>query len=212
MSTVVGGGSGRGSRGGGWGWGSTRTPCASAEARARSCSEVIGQLGGAVSSDLTTEGSELFSNESDNLSLMVSWGSVVGLVIIVPMFVAFAVMIGLQNSIRSKGTIGSIIAAIAVMFVTFGVVGFCGVLGGRSIPFVGPAINSLSPFNIVVGGIFPESIFLIDDRSFDLASMNLSLVIGAAVAAAIYAGLVFGMHASMKKSFMMTVRRLAGTR
>jgi len=143
---------------------------------------------------------------------MVSWGSVVGLVIIVPMFVAFAVMIGLQNSIRSKGTIGSIIAAIAVMFVTFGVIGFCGVLGGRSIPFVGPAINSLSPFNIVVGGIFPESIFLIDERVFDLESMNVSLVIGAAVAAAIYASLVFGMHASMKKSFMMTVRRLAGNR
>jgi hypothetical protein len=38
------------------------------------------------------------------------------------------------------------------------------------------------------------------------------MLIGAVVAATIYGFIVFGMHASMKRSFMMTVRRLAGTR
>jgi hypothetical protein len=38
------------------------------------------------------------------------------------------------------------------------------------------------------------------------------MLIGAAVAAVLYGFIVFGMHASMKRSFMMTVRRLAGTR
>ncbi len=143
---------------------------------------------------------------------LVSWGSVVGLLLVLPMFVAFAVMIGLQNSIRSKGTIGSIVAAIGIVIVTFGIVGFCGVLGGRAIPVVGPAMNALSPFNMVIGGLFPEAIFSIDVERFDISTVNASLLVGAVVSAVIYAGIVVGMHASMKKSFMMTVRRLAGTR
>ena len=39
-----------------------------------------------------------------------------------------------------------------------------------------------------------------------------SMLIGAVIAATLYGFIVFGMHASMKRSFMMTVRRLAGTR
>ena len=38
------------------------------------------------------------------------------------------------------------------------------------------------------------------------------LVLGALVAGVIYALIVYGMHQSMKQSFMMTVRRLAWTR
>ena len=141
---------------------------------------------------------------------LVAWGAVVGLTLVMPLFVAFAVMVGLQNSIRSKGTIGSVIAAIAIMVVTFGVVGFCGVLGGQAIPIVGPAINAMSPFNLVVGGLFPETVFSSSVK--DMSTLNISLLIGALVSAVVYVGLVLGMHASMKRSFMMTVRRLAGTR
>jgi hypothetical protein len=45
-----------------------------------------------------------------------------------------------------------------------------------------------------------------------VAGGRTGLLIGAGVFAAAYAGISFGMHSSMKRSFMMTVRRLAGTR
>ena len=38
-----------------------------------------------------------------------------------------------------------------------------------------------------------------------------ALVIGAAITAAVYAVISYGMHTNMKRTFMMTVRRLAGT-
>ena len=34
---------------------------------------------------------------------------------------------------------------------------------------------------------------------------------GSALAAVVYAAVVLGMHTNMKRSFMMTVRKLAGT-
>ena len=40
---------------------------------------------------------------------------------------------------------------------------------------------------------------------------RVALVVGAAGAAVGYAAVVYGMHTTMKRSFMMTVRRLAGT-
>jgi len=39
-----------------------------------------------------------------------------------------------------------------------------------------------------------------------------ALLVGGGIAAVVYGFIVFGMHASMKRSFMMTVRRLAGTK
>ena len=41
--------------------------------------------------------------------------------------------------------------------------------------------------------------------------LDFSPLIGAAIAAVIYALIVYAMHTTMKRSFMMTVRRLAGT-
>ncbi len=43
---------------------------------------------------------------------LLNWGAVVGMSLLMPAFVAFTVMVGLQWSIRSKGTIGSVVAAV----------------------------------------------------------------------------------------------------
>jgi hypothetical protein len=45
----------------------------------------------------------------------------------------------------------------------------------------------------------------------DVGAARTSLAIGTIVACAAYGAACVGMHAAMKKSFMMTVRRLAGT-
>jgi hypothetical protein len=51
----------------------------------------------------------------------------------------------------------------------------------------------------------------INESLDDVGGARTSLVIGTLVACVVYGSACFGMHAAMKKSFMMTVRRLAGT-
>jgi ABC-type transport system involved in multi-copper enzyme maturation permease subunit len=137
---------------------------------------------------------------------LMTWGGPVGLAILMPAFIAFTVMLGLQWSIRSKGTIGSIVAAVMVLLVIVMVLGLCGA-AGRQVPMVGPFISATSPINLVFAALRPERVF-----GSSLAQIDGMLVLGALVAGFIYALIVYGMHQSMKQSFMMTVRRLAGTR
>jgi ABC-type transport system involved in multi-copper enzyme maturation permease subunit len=141
---------------------------------------------------------------------LLNWGAVFGMSLLMPTFVAFTVMVGLQWSIRSKGTIGSVVAAVMVVFAVTGVIGLCGFASGNGIPFLGSAVSAISPFNLVGAAFLPEATISETVREGDVG--GLSMLIGAAVAAVLYGFIVFGMHASMKRSFMMTVRRLAGTR
>jgi hypothetical protein len=141
---------------------------------------------------------------------LLNWGAVFGMTLLMPAFVAFTVMVGLQWSIRSKGTIGSVVAAVMVVFAVTGVIGLCGFASGNGIPFLGSAVSAISPFNLVGAAFLPEATISETVREGDVG--GLSMLIGAAVAAVLYGFIVFGMHASMKRSFMMTVRRLAGTR
>jgi hypothetical protein len=124
-------------------------------------------------------------------------------------FVAFCVMVGLQWSIKSKGTIGSVIAAFGVVVLVGGTLGICGAASGQSIPVVGAVITALSPVNLTLAAVAPERVLW--GGSADLSGARTGLAVGSVLAAAAYFGAVFGMHASMKRTFMMTVRRLAGT-
>jgi vacuolar-type H+-ATPase subunit I/STV1 len=124
-------------------------------------------------------------------------------------FTAFCVMVGLQWSIKSKGTIGSVIAAFGVVVVIAGILGLCGVAAGRNVPYVGPVLNALSPVNLVLAVTKPE--LVIEPALNDLRGARSSLIVGSVVAAGVYLVAVISMHATMKKTFMMTVRRLAGT-
>lgn len=124
-------------------------------------------------------------------------------------FVAFCVMVGLQWSIKSKGTIGSVIAAFGVVVAAGGVLGLCGAAAGRTVPLLGAVMNALSPVNLAVAAVRPD--VLIEQSLGDLAAARVSLAIGAVIAAVLYAVVVLAMHTNMKRTFMMTVRRLAGT-
>ncbi len=124
-------------------------------------------------------------------------------------FTAFCVMVGLQWSIKSKGTIGSVIAAFGVVVVIAGILGLCGVAAGRNVPYVGPVLNALSPVNLVLAVTKPE--LVIEPALNDLRGARSSLAVGSVIAAGVYLVAVISMHATMKRTFMMTVRRLAGT-
>ena len=122
---------------------------------------------------------------------------------------SFAIMVGLQWSLRTKGTIGSVMAAIGVIGAIGLVLGVCAAALGGSIPYVGAAAAALSPLNMLFASIAPGT--WITESMGDVGAARTSLAIGTIVACAAYGAACVGMHAAMKKSFMMTVRRLAGT-
>lgn len=124
-------------------------------------------------------------------------------------FTAFCIMVGLQWSIRSKGTIGSTVAAVGVTLAVAGVLGLCGGAAGSSIPVVGAVLVALSPANLLVAVIAPGS--AVAGSLEDPNAARMALLVGAGIAVAVFIAIVFGMHTTMKRTFMFTVRKLAGT-
>ena len=133
----------------------------------------------------------------------------IALPIVLTSFTALCVMVGLQWSVRSKGTIGSVVAATGVILIVGGVVGLCGWSIGNKIPYAGAVINAASPLNLVFAAVEPGS--LISESLPSVTGRRWALVGGAVFAAGIYCAVVYGLHSSIKATFMMTVRRLSGT-
>ena len=123
-------------------------------------------------------------------------------------FISFVVMTGLSWSIKSKGVIASTIGAIGVVVAVAATIGSCGAAAGKDIAVLGPAIQSFSPMNLVFAAVMPA-----DSITASLENASLltsSFIFGAMASVALYVGVTIGMHAAMKRSFMMTVRRLSG--
>lgn len=135
--------------------------------------------------------------------------SAIALPIVLTSFTALCVMIGLQWSVKSRGTIGSVFGATAVILAVGGTIGLCGGSVGSTIPYGGAVINALSPMNLVLMAVEPGT--MISASLESPAGRRISILSGAIIAALIYCAVVYGLHSSIKASFMMTVRRLAGT-
>lgn len=125
-------------------------------------------------------------------------------------FTAFAVMVGLHWSIKSKGTIGSAVGAVGATGAVAGLLGLCAFAAGRSLPVVGAFINGLTPFTTVGAAVAPQE-FMKESVGDNIVAARSALLIGSAAAMGVYAVVVWAMHASTKRTFMFTVRKLAGT-
>ena len=125
-------------------------------------------------------------------------------------FFAFCVMVGLHWSIKSKGTIGAVIAAVAIAVAVAGILSLCAIPAGNSLSLAGSTIVSFSPMNLLFAIVYPAKTIPSAMEAGNAAART-SLVVGATISAVIYGAVVFGMHSNMKRTFMMTVRRLAGT-
>jgi len=136
-------------------------------------------------------------------------GALVVAVVSVP-FVAFAVMVGMQWSLKSKGSLSAVVATVGLVGVVGGVVGLCAYKSGTDFLFVGSAIAALSPVTAVFASIYPELALAKTVDSYGLASARIGLVIGCGIAALAYLAVVYGLRANMVHNFDMTVRRLAG--
>jgi hypothetical protein len=131
--------------------------------------------------------------------------------VVVP-FIAFCAIIGLQWSLKSKGTLGSVVGTVGVAGAISGVVGLCGWNAGASVPVVGPVLAAMSPASVAYALVHPVEAMTDTINNAQLAGARIALLVGAAIAAAVYAGVVYAIHASMVKNFDMTVRKLAGVR
>lgn len=133
----------------------------------------------------------------------------IALPIVLTSFTAMCVMIGLQWSVKTKGTIGSVVAATGVVLLIGGLIGLCGWSTGDGIPYGGALINAASPLNLVLAAVEPGT--MIAGSLESPAGRRWSLLGGAVLASILYCAIVYGLHSSIKASFMMTVRRMAGT-
>lgn len=133
--------------------------------------------------------------------------------VVIP-FMTFCVVIGLQWSLKSKGTIASVVGAVGVVGVIAGVLGLCAWKSGTGVPMLGAVIAASSPATLIFAAIEPtEALYeTVNSTGGGLASARVALVIGAAVAAAGYVAVVYGIHASMVKNFDFIVRKLAGVK
>lgn len=143
-----------------------------------------------------------------NLPLIFPEGAVLVLVDLIAA-VSFAIMIGLQWSLRTKGTIGSVMAAIGVIGAIGLVLGACATAFGANVPYVGAALAAMSPLNLLFATVDPAA--AIRGSLENPQAARTSLVIGTIGASLAFGAACFAMHSTMKKNFMMTVRRLAGT-
>lgn len=131
----------------------------------------------------------------------------IALPIVLSSFVALCVMIGLDWSVRSRGTIGSVVAATGVALAIALPTGLCG-MASSSVPYFGAIVNAAIPLNLVLAAVDPE---MIEGSLESPVGRRLALIGGSLGAAIVYCAIVYGLHSSIKVNFMMRVRRLSGT-
>jgi ABC-type transport system involved in multi-copper enzyme maturation permease subunit len=144
--------------------------------------------------------------------LVLPEGFVLATLVCLP-FIAWCVMVGLQWSLKSKGTLSSVVGTVGVVGVIAGTVGLCGYKSAESIVGVGPALAALSPVTLFYAIVNPdEAMRETTAAAGGLEAARVSLAVGALVAGGIYTAVVLGIHAGMVRTFDATVRRLAGQR
>lgn len=154
---------------------------------------------------------ERVQNANTLVSAVLPEAGLVAALVLVP-FIAFCVMVGLQWSLKSKGTLSSVIGTVAVVGIISGIVGLCGWASGQDMPVIGPAVAALSPASLLDALVAPVQRMDETVNDAGLGTARVSLAIGAAVSAAVYIAIVYAIHAAMVRGFDFTVRKLAGTK
>jgi len=146
-----------------------------------------------------------------NLPLTLPIGVFVTPLVVLP-FIAFCVVIGLQWSLKSKGTLASVTKTFGIVAAVSGTVGACAWRAGQDIAFVGPALTCLNPASAIFALVQPDQGVQETLRSASGGSdiVQVSFFIGAVVSALIYLIIVYSLNASMIKTFDVTVRKLSG--
>ncbi len=154
-----------------------------------------------------------FAQVPTEAPLVLPEAGLLGAFVLIP-FTAFCVMVGLNWSLKSKGTIGSVVATVGVVGVVGGIVGLCGWQSGAELAVLGPSVSATTPVTLFYAAVVPESAMAqtVQTTANGVATGRAALAVGAIISAAVYAGIVLGIRASMVRGFDFTVRKLAGTK
>ncbi|MBU6413789.1 MAG: ABC transporter permease subunit [Planctomycetes bacterium] len=145
------------------------------------------------------------------LPVVLPEGGFVAPLAVVP-FVAFCLMVGLQFSLKSKGTLGSVVATFGAVGIAAGILGLCAWNAASDVPVAGPALAGLSPAAAIFAIVHPADMMLSTYNNSGGATARTALVVGCLLAAPAYAAFIYGIHASMVRNFDVTVRKLAGNK
>ena len=127
--------------------------------------------------------------------------------VLVP-FVALCAMVGMTWSIKSKGVLGAVIPAVALIGCLSLVMGFCGWNAAQKVPLVGPVINAFSPATNLVMILNPWD--HVKGFIHNPFGGRVILLIAAVLAAVGYSLIVQAMLLGIVRNFDQTVRKLSG--
>lgn len=168
-------------------------------------------LGGLGTTNELTVSMFVGASGSVDAPLLLPEAALLAPLVVVP-FIAFVVMVGLRWSVQSKGTIGSVIAAVGVIGAVAGVVGLCAWQAGSELEALGPILAGLSPATTIFTSVDIVTGARATVEEVGLHSTRMLLVFGGAIGAAVYTLLVYGLYSSMVRRFDATVRKLAGAK
>jgi ABC-type transport system involved in multi-copper enzyme maturation permease subunit len=123
-------------------------------------------------------------------------------------FTALCCLTGVYWSVRAKSVLGAIVPTFLIMAVLVTLTGGCGSLAAQHLPFLGAAINALSPTTGMLMFIQPWE--RVSGALENSAGTQLALIFSACLATALYAGIVWSMLTTIVSGFDFTVRRLSG--
>lgn len=170
---------------------------------------LLGGLGRAEGVSVTTQ---VPGAGAISVPVVLPEAGIVAPVVVLP-FIAFCVMVGLQWSLRSKGTISSVVATVGVVGAVAGMSGLCGWQAALSVAWIGPALGALCPGPLIFALVSPENAMSQTvSGGGGLETARISLAIGAVAAAVIYCVVVYAIQSGLVRTFDMTVRKLAGVR
>ncbi len=123
--------------------------------------------------------------------------------------VAFASIVGMQMSLRTKTTVRSVMVSLAIVVGLFALLGFCGFQIATSGEQVGLVLGAFSPLTVIMVLINPEqyggSVFM-GDEALRLQGRVIIFLFSLAACGG-YATIIWAMYKSMVKNFDMTIRR-----
>ncbi len=135
----------------------------------------------------------------------------VAAMIVVP-YIALVVMVGLLQSLKSRGTLSSVTKTVAWVGILSGAVGFCSWTAGSKMGPLGAALAAASPASLVYATVHPAGAMDEAVGSAGLDGARVALFIGAAAFAGLYILVIYMLRGYMLKIWDSEVRKLAGGR
>ena len=151
----------------------------------------------------------MLGGESVELPVVLPEAALLVGLVLVP-FIAFCVVVGLLWSLRSKGTLSSVVGAVGVVGTASLIIGACGWMAGVDAAYIGASLAALSPASAVRACVIPGTALFDTINDAGLSAARFWMACGGVASVVIYGFIVWGVHASMVRNFDFTVRKLAG--